>query len=187
VEPDHAPSTALADDAVEAAARDGTARVAMLRSGDRGWVLVRPNRSLNRTGLVVAAAACVAALLPATVLCLSLGAWPMLPFLGLEIAVAIGAFAWLARHHDDHERVVLDPERVLHVRVHGPRREVQSFPRHWVRLTIEPGEGARRPQRLWLGSHGRRVELGRDGSVPTRAVLSRTLTREFGISRSHVR
>ena len=32
-------------------------------------------------------------------------------------------------------------------------------------------------------THGRSIELGRDGSAPTRAVLARTLAREFGITR----
>ena len=56
---------------------------------------VMPNRSLSRTGVLVAAGACLSALIPGTLLCLLLGAWPMFPFLGLEIAVVIGAFAWL--------------------------------------------------------------------------------------------
>lgn len=159
------------------------ARLSVLRSGDDGWILVRPNRSLTRTGLVVATAACLSALLPATLLCALLGAWPVLPFLGLEIVVAVSAFAWLARHHDDHERVVLDAGRVSHLRVAGRRCETQSFPRYWVRLVVEPGDGARRPVRLWLRSHGCSVELGRDSSTPTRAALARTLARDFGIVR----
>jgi uncharacterized membrane protein len=162
---------------------EAAARIAVLHSGDDGWILVRPNRSLTRTGLVVATAACLSALMPATLLCALLGAWLVLPFVGLEVIVALGAFTWLARHRDDHERIVFNAEQVLHQRVDGRRRETHRFPRYWVQLVVEPGAGERRPARLWLRSHGRSIELGRDGSAPTRAVLARTLAREFGITR----
>jgi uncharacterized membrane protein len=179
-EHDHAPVTP--GDETGLIDADAAARIAVLRSGDDGWILVRPNRSLTRTGLLVATAACLSALMPATLLCALLGAWLVLPFVGLEIVVALGAFAWLARHRDDHERIVLDAGHVSHLRVDGLRRETHRFPRYWVQLVVEPGAGERRPPRLWLRSHGRSVELGRDDSATTRALLARTLAREFGIT-----
>lgn len=170
--------------AIESIETAAAARIAMLRSGDDGWILLRPNRSLTGTGLIVATAACLSALMPATLLCALLGAWLVLPFLGLEVIVAIATFVWLARHRDDHERIVLDPEHVSHVRIDGRSRETSTFPRYWVRLVVEPGENGRRPQRLWLRSHGRSVELGRDTNVPTRTALARALSGEFGIART---
>ena len=184
MEPEDPASVAATRHGEETVDLDAAARVSVLHSGDDGWILVRPNRSLTRTGLVVATAACLSALMPATLLCALLGAWPVLPFVGLEILVAIAAFAWLARHRDDHERIVLDAEHVCHLRADGPRIETSRFPRYWVRLVVEPAENARRPARLWLRSHGRSVELGRDSSAPTRTALARTLTREFGIGRA---
>lgn len=183
MEPERDQSPVAADGDAGIIDTDAAARIAVLHSGDDGWILVRPNRSLTRTGLLVATAACLSALMPATLLCALLGAWLVLPFVGLEIVVAIGAFAWLARHRDDHERIVLDIEHVSHLRIEGRRHETHSFPRYWVQLVVEPGPGARRPVRLWLRSHGRSVELGRDGSAPTRALLARTLVRDFGITR----
>jgi len=163
---------------------DGDARLATLRSGDGGWILLRPNRSLSRNGLIFSAIACVAVFFPFAVMFLLLGAWPVLPFFGLEAAVVVSAFLWLARHHDDHEYVLLEPDRIVHVRIDGRRRESRSFPRYWARLVIEPGTGRTRTPRLWLRSHGQRTELGRDGSVMTRTALVQTLTTEFGIVRS---
>jgi len=184
MEPEHEMSAANPDPAWQPVG-DAVARVAVRHDGKGGMILVRPNRSLTRTGLLVATGACLSALLPATLLCALLGAWPVLPFLGLEIVAAVSAFAWLARHHDDHERVVLDAEQVRHLRIDGRRRELHNFPRYWVRLVVEPGDGERRTTRLWLRSHGHSSELGRDSSAPTRTALARSLERDFGIATSH--
>jgi uncharacterized membrane protein len=184
MEPEHDPSADPTGDAMQSSDFAGrrAARVIVQRSDDGGRILIHPNRSLTRAGLLVATAACLSALMPATLLCLLLGAWPLLPFLGLEVAVAVGAFGWLTRHRLDHEEIRLDAEQVAHRRIDGRITETETFPRYWVRLVIQPGDGARRPPRLWLRSHGRRVELGRAGSAPTRALLAHTLTRDFGIA-----
>lgn len=81
--------------------------------------------------------------MPATLLCALLGAWLVLPFIGLEIIMALGAFAWLARHRDDHERIVLNAGQVVHQRVDGHRRETHRFPRYRVQLVVEPVAVAR--------------------------------------------
>lgn len=151
---------------------------------DRARIRVSPNRSLSRTGVLVAAGACLSALIPGTLLCLLLGAWPMFPFLGLEIAVVVGAFAWLRRHLDDYEEIVLDADAVAHRRLNARRVEARRFPRYWVRLVVEPAANRFRPDRLWLRSHGQHVELARDAGDRTRAALARLLTQEFGIARA---
>jgi len=160
------------------------ARVATLLGGDRGWVLLRPNRSLTRPGIVIAGGFCGIALIPAIVMTMLFGAWPVLPFLGLEIIVLVLAFRWLLLHFDDQERIVLDPDRILHVRVDGNDHAAQQFPRYWARLVVEPVRDRARSHRLYLRSHGVSIELGRDGSDATRETLLRTLTRNFGIARS---
>lgn len=154
------------------------------RGPDRACIRVLPNRSLTRTGLLVAAAACLSALIPGTLLCLLLGAWPMFPFLGLEIGVVVGAFAWLRRHLDDREEIILDAEAVAHRRFVARAEHDQRFPRYWVRLVIEPATSPFRPGRLWLRSHGQSVELARDAGASTRLALARLLTQEFGIARA---
>jgi uncharacterized membrane protein len=150
---------------------------------DRVRIRVLPNRSLTRTGMLVAAGACLSAMIPGTMLCLMLGAWPMFPFLGLEIFVVVGAFAWLRRHLDDHEEIVLDTEAVAHRRIVARVAENRRFPRYWVRLVVEPTTSRFRPDRLWLRSHGQYVELAREAGGATRTELARLLTQEFGIAR----
>jgi len=154
------------------------------RGSDSTCIRVMPNRSLSRTGVLVAAGACLSALIPGTLLCLLLGAWPMFPFLGLEIAVVVGAFAWMRRHLDDREEIVLDAEAVAHRRIFARYSVDQRFPRYWVQLVVEPAASRFRPDRLWLRSHGQAVELARDAGGATRAALVRILTQEFGIARA---
>jgi uncharacterized membrane protein len=151
---------------------------------DRACIRVSPNRTLSRTGVLVAAGACLSALIPGTLLCLLLGAWPMFPFLGLEIAVVVGAFAWLRHHLDDREEIIVDADAVAHRRVFARYSEDQRFPRYWVRLVVEPAPTRFRPDRLWLRSHGQHVELARDAGGATRLALARILTQEFGIARA---
>lgn len=146
-----------------------------------GRILVLPNRSLSVTGLWLASGACLLALLPAVLISILFAAWPVLPFLGLEAVIILAAFAWLRRHQGDYEEIALDSEHVIHRRVSGSRQERTEFQRYWVRLVEEPGGQPFRPARLWLRSHGQRVELGRDSGAPARAALAQTLTSEFGI------
>jgi len=155
----------------------------VVRGPERTSIRVLPNRSLTRTGLLVAAAACLSALIPGTLLCLLLGAWPMFPFLGLEIAVVVGAFAWLRQHLDDYEEIILDADAVAHRRIVARAAQDQRFPRYWVQLVVEPAASRFRPDRLWLRSHGQYVELARDAGGATRTALARLLTQEFGIAR----
>ena len=153
----------------------------ILRDAGRSCIRIFPNRSLSGFGLWVAVGACLSALLPATLLCLLLGAWPMLPFLGLELLVVVGAFVSLARHQHDYEELVLDAEQVEHHRLNGRHRESQRFQRYWVRLVIEPAASRYRPDRLWLRSHGQQTEIARTAGAATRAKLAHTLRRDFEI------
>jgi len=121
-------------------------------------ILVFPNRSLTRAGLIMAAGLCAVMLL-----------------------VLGGVFVHLHRHHDDCEEIVIGSEQVEILRQRGRHRESLSFPRYWVQLVVEPGDLPRRSPRLWLRSHGHSEELSRDTSAATRQALAWTLTHEIGI------
>ena len=157
------------------------ASLEILRDAGRSRIRILPNRSLSGFGIWVAVGACLSALLPATLLCLLLGAWPMLPFLGMELLVIVGAFVSLARHQNDYEELVLDADQIEHHRVDGRRRESQCFQRYWARLVVEPATSRYRPERLWLRSHGQQVEIARTAGAATRARLAHTLRRDFEV------
>jgi len=100
------------------------------------------------------------------------GAWPILPFVGLEVAALAAAFYVNGRHATDYERIAFaDGALVVEVR-DGDRIEEHSFNPHWVRLVVS---GARRDVRLALRSHGRALEIGRHLDAAGRDLLATAL------------
>jgi uncharacterized membrane protein len=86
------------------------------------------------------------------------GAWPILPFVGLEVAALAAAFYVNGRHATDYERIAFaDGALVVEIR-DGDRIEEHRFNPHWARLVVSD---ARRDVRLVLRSHGRELEIGR--------------------------
>jgi len=75
---------------------------------------------------------------------------------------------------------------VSHRRVSGLHTEIRTMPRYWARLVIEPAASRYKPDRLWLRSHGKAIELASDAGAPTRAALAQVLTRECGIATTPV-
>ncbi len=86
------------------------------------------------------------------------GAWPILPFAGLEIAALAAAFYLNGRHAADYERIALE-EGLLVVEVRdGERVATHRFDPHWVQLDVSE---RRRDVRVALRSHGSELEIGR--------------------------
>jgi uncharacterized membrane protein len=116
-----------------------------------------PNRSLGPLGRTV----CLAAIAMTTIAigagAAALGAWPVLPFAGLEVAFVVAAFRVLARHDGDFERLEIEGVRVrLRTRRAARLLELEGHA-PWARLVVEDGDG-----RCGLGLRyaGRTVEFG---------------------------
>lgn len=131
-----------------------------------------PNRSLGP-----AARRWVIGLLAATVFgaaaaAASIGAWPVMPFAGLEVALVAAAFRLVERHDGDFERIEIGAHEV---RVEAREaRCVTSFVAHrpWVRLVVRE-HGVRCTLRLAYA--GRTVPLGRLLSDEGRRALAGSL------------
>jgi uncharacterized membrane protein len=86
-----------------------------------------------------------------------LGAWPVLPFMGLEVGAALLLLRWhriaTAR---ERELLELTPSefRITRTDRHGCVRGIALEP-YWLRA-----EFSGRPPRVWLRSHGRCVSVG---------------------------
>ncbi|NOZ33646.1 MAG: DUF2244 domain-containing protein [Alphaproteobacteria bacterium] len=100
--------------------------------------LLRPHRSLNVSGvrLVVLFAASLA-LIPGLIF-FAMGAWPVVGFLGLDVAALYWALSVSLRDGRTRERVRIWPDRLQidHIPASGPpqRHEFNPF---WVRFRIE--------------------------------------------------
>jgi uncharacterized membrane protein len=105
------------------------------------------------------------------------GAWYVLPFAGLEMAVLYLALMVIARHGEDHETITIDGDRVVVERTRMGRTVRHEFNRHWARVVLA---GAGRKSALWLRSHGREVEIGEFLSDEQRKAVANDLRRRLG-------
>jgi uncharacterized membrane protein len=119
----------------------------------------RPNRSLSLAARRwVAVAMCLPVLVVALVLSVQ-GAWLVLPFAGIEVALIVLAYRWLRDGDGDFETVrTCGHELVVERSVRGHSEEFR-FNLHWVQVVFEPA-GIARKSRLALRSHGRLQMLG---------------------------
>jgi uncharacterized membrane protein len=87
------------------------------------------------------------------------GAWPIAPFMGLDVALLAWAFRASTKAAKRFEHVTLTPS-LLRIEKHparGAATEAEFNP-YWVRVDLErPTEFS---NRLFLRSHGRALQLG---------------------------
>jgi uncharacterized membrane protein len=97
------------------------------------------------------------------------GAWPILPFAGLEIAALAAAFYLNGRHAADYERIALE-EGLLVVEVRDCERvATHRFDLHRVQVDVSE---RRRDVRVALRSQGSELEIGRHLDAPGRERLA---------------
>jgi uncharacterized membrane protein len=87
------------------------------------------------------------------------GAWMVLPYSVLELAVLACAFHFVERRAADWERLTVAGDRVIVERASGGRHVRREWNRPWVRVEMtEPRFG--RPARLLFSCGGERWEFG---------------------------
>jgi uncharacterized membrane protein len=117
-----------------------------------------PNRSLSPAGRRIFLAIMAVTTLGVATFAAMVGAWPVMPFAGLEVALVILAFHIVAMHDGDFERLEVGAHEVsVESR---DARSVTRFVAHqpWARIVVvERGERCT----LGLAYAGRMVPLGR--------------------------
>ena len=147
--------------------------------GDTGEglrITVCPNRTLSLRGMTVLFAGLTVVVLTIGVGFSLAGAWPVLPFAGLEMLVVGLVLYRLSRHADDHEQIIVDRERFTVIRRRGGCELRDEFQRYWTKVTLERHRGWH-PSRLKVGSHGRFIVIAADVNEEERRSLSATLAR----------
>lgn len=125
----------------------------------QAWV-AQPNHHLTprlASRLIFAAAAISGGIALAFT---AFGAWPVLPFAGLEVGVLWLALRHLQRHAGDEERIEIGTSTITVFCRNAGHCEQHEFSRYWARLHVEKLSG-RGNCRLFLRSHGRELEIGR--------------------------
>jgi len=140
-----------------------------------------PNRSLGNEGRRVFLAAIAATTMGVAAFATALGAWPVMPFAGLEVALVVVAFRVLAAHDGDFEHLEIGAGEVkVDSRCARAVTHV-AFNRAWARVVVkESGDRCT----LGLAYAGRTVPLGRLMSDEGRRDLARRLAGKIAVTAS---
>jgi uncharacterized membrane protein len=138
-----------------------------------------PNRSLDVRGRRVVLAALAATTMGVGTFAAMVGAWPVMPFAGIEVALVFLAFRVLAAHDQDFEHLEIGAHEVS-----VESRDARSFTRFtvnpaWARVVVrERGDRCT----LGLAYAGRTVPLGRLMSDEGRRDLARRLRGRIAVT-----
>jgi uncharacterized membrane protein len=121
--------------------------------------VLAPHRSLPPKGFVAVMAVFGGISFIAGTIFVLRGAWPVMGFFGLDVALVYLAFRINYRSARRQERIRLaeDALTVERIDVRGGRRSWRFQP-YWLRVTLE--EKADESNRLVISSHGRSLVLG---------------------------
>jgi uncharacterized membrane protein len=149
-------------------------RVAGVESADYVYT-ARRNNSLSSSGrLFVFSFILTVSLGIALAFSVLLGAWPIMPFAGLEMLVLYLAFRYMDRHAGDFERITIQGDNIA-VEVQEGRHVMRlELNRYWAQVVCEANGS-----RLALRSHGREIEVGKHLCETERADMARELAREL--------
>jgi uncharacterized membrane protein len=138
--------------------------------------VLRPHRSAGKSGARIITVLFALLLTATGGGFLLVGAWPILPFLGLELLLLYGALRLNQRAGNTEEAINLTRSALTIRRVdHWGKQSFVSFPPHWLQVNLLPLPG--NDNRLELRSHGRSVAIA--GFLPPgeREKLALTLRR----------
>ncbi len=124
------------------------------------FLLIQPNRNLswNKTKLVF--------LFLALCLCavawyfFSLGAWLVVPFVGLELLV-IGFGLYLQCCHAHQQQVIQIDDNSISIGSGRNGAQQACFPKAWSKIVQTRDPNGWYPSRLFIGSHGKFIEIGK--------------------------
>jgi uncharacterized membrane protein len=137
-------------------------------------VVVRGNDSLGRRRRWQVYAALAAGSLALAAAFAAVGAWLVLPYSLLELAVLACAFAWFDRHARDWERLTIAGDRVIVERAVGRTNERREFNRYWLRVEVDE-PGLPRSPRVVLQGGGVPCEFGHALPARERLAMAREL------------
>jgi uncharacterized membrane protein len=122
--------------------------------------VLTPHRSLGPTGFIVLMAALAGISFATGIAFLLIGAWPVLGFFGLDVALVYVAFKLNYRSGRLYETVELTPAKLTWTRVHpSGRREQFDCNPYWARVNLREWPDGRTDLRLI--AQGKELVFGR--------------------------
>ena len=148
--------------------------------GKPAHIVLRGNASLSaRAALCVFLGLAASAALIGLLLAIG-GAWPVIPFLGLELVVVGAVFCRMCRRARDCEVLAFENDRLQIIQHCGNSECRHEFQRYWARVALDPVRDGWYPPRLVVRSHGREVEIGASLNEDQRTELARRLRQVLG-------
>jgi uncharacterized membrane protein len=114
----------------------------------------------------------------------SLGAWLVLPFAGLELAVVAAGFYLSALAGHTREVIEIDGPVLRVLRGRRQLEEVARFPANWTRASLRRDPTGWYPSRLLLLCHGDRLEVAAKVVEAEREELALALENWLGFAHS---
>lgn len=140
--------------------------------------VLRPHRSAGAQNVRVVVLAMAAVFFAVGGAFALAGAWPVMPFLGLEVLLLFAALQLNLRAGNALEAIALTESALTIRRVDHWGKETQvAFPPHWLQVNLEEPPDRMTP--LELRSHGRSLVIGSFLLPNERLALARTLRREL--------
>jgi uncharacterized membrane protein len=145
--------------------------------------VLTPHRSLGPKGFMVFMAAISAISFATGLMFYLMGAWPVIGFMGLDVALVYIAFKLNFRALRIYETVDLTQEALTVTRVlPSGRSQSWAFNPYWVRLSLNERVG--RTSELSLISHGKRLVFGSFLTDPEREDFAAALSTALRAARS---
>jgi uncharacterized membrane protein len=139
---------------------------------------IAPHRSLSPFGLAILLSVVAALNLAIGFFFWYLGAWPVIGFMGLDVALICLAFRWSYRRTQRHENLlVTDTDLQLSRFAENRLIERITFPRGFVHVDIEHDHDRELVGRLYLRSRGHAYEIGSFLGGHERLALAEALNR----------
>ncbi len=139
-------------------------------------IALSANGESNFSALKICLAVLACVIFVIAIISAFMGAWLVLPFAGLEIALlALGTrLAFL--QNKDADLLAISHQFVHLTKQRKYKKTVHSFVLHWTCVRIQPGANRHEPAQLQLGSHGTYMEFGEflTGSAKHRLYLRLT-------------
>lgn len=145
--------------------------------------VIAPHRSLSRQGFVVFMLAVAGVSFVAGLVFLSMGAWPVLGFFGLDVALVFIAFRANYRSARARETIRLTGSELVVRRVSARGAVAEwRFNPYWVRIDIGRGHEGEL-ERVSLFSHGRKLDIADWLSPPEKAEFLNALSGALSAAR----
>ncbi|MGZ8409547.1 MAG: DUF2244 domain-containing protein [Hyphomicrobium sp.] len=140
--------------------------------------VLRPHRSTGARTIRRVVLCAFALLFSVSLIFVAAGAWPVAPFMGLEMALLFGALRLNDRAGNAYEAINLTQKALTVRRVdHWGNRVDFWFPPEWLQVNLEEPPSRETP--LELRSHGRSLIIGAFLLPEERLQLAHALRREL--------